>query len=113
MPAHIAPESWPPWPGSMTTTDALSGTVAASLGRGVDGVAVHSHHAAEAIITIKPSQAIPLRIARPSRDPRSNIGYALVANQLARLFVGQSAITNGRGPVALQDGRFNRGFGEL
>src|ERR1043166_30467 len=114
-PAHIAPESWPPWPGSSTTTGKGSALAGARVvgGRGGPGLDVPCHQTNDANISASPSQARAERAPRRSRDCRPSMFLHLIPDQVACFFFRQLTVTDRAGAFALQHRRFDGMGGEL
>src|SRR5213596_2727698 len=86
-PPHIAPESWPPWPGSRTTTAKGLGVVGGCVVLALvvaPCFGIRCIQIKEAIINNKPDRASMRRIAGFIRDLWANISlHILIANQRA------------------------------
>src|SRR6202022_1488174 len=76
----FAPESWPPWPGSRTTT--ANGSCGAGARVDVGGAfdfEVHCNQANDAIMSSNPTQATVFRSARAIRNRDRNIASSAIA----------------------------------
>src|SRR5207249_5252028 len=118
-PPHIAPESWPPWPGSRTTNENGLGVVGDravfdSLGRSGVSAWRNCIQAKDPIINNRPANASVFRSARFIRGLGEKFSlHKLIVNQGAQFRIRQRSITNCPAGIALEQSRFDSTVCEL